>query len=499
MPVGRVRKKKSPPKAGKASLCLDMQIQNFGPIKKASISLRPLTVFIGPSNTGKSYAAMLVHSIVSSGSTTGLRPYPLINSRHRIARLEKLLVNIRQALRGLELGKPRECPPSLAAQIGRFCRYSFAEKIQSEIERNFGSPLAKMARFNARRLFMSLECNGERIITYGSRGMNLNCIRDPKIRFEVTKSARRGLVHVSQLKDGVLGCVVHRDLVSGPISPGFRDVYERIEQEVLQNAGLALPTTSQYFPAGRTGILQAHRVISSGIIRSAPYGGNGNIEIPRLTGVVSDFVSDIIEMRPQPGQYHEQGKKIELDVLKGQIRLKPSVGDTAPELVYKHRIGVNLPMRLTSSAISELAPLMLYVKYAGRNNDMLVIEEPEAHLHPRTQRLFARHLVRLVKSGINVTITTHSAIFLEVISQCLQAYDMTPKDRNDILGDEGLYLGINEVAPHLFYHEQNDAAFVKKIPMSTDEGISQEEFIKVDHLLNIDNIRIEEHRIGNAG
>lgn len=494
-----MRKKKSPPIAGRDPLCLDMQIRNFGPIKKASISLRPLTVFIGPSNTGKSYAAMLVHSIVSSGSTTGLRPYPLINSRHRIIRLEKLLVNIRRVLRGLEPGKPTECPRSLAAQIGRFCRRSFAEKIQNEIERNFRSPLARMTRFSASRFFMSLESNGERIITYGSKGMNLNCIHDPKIRFEVTKSARRGLVHVSQLNDAVLRCTVHRDLLSGLISPRFRDVYEKIEQEVLQNAALALPTTSQYFPAGRTGILQAHRVISSGIIRSAPYGGNGDIEIPRLTGVVSDFVSDIIEMRPQAGRYHELGKKIELDVLMGQIHLKPSVGDTAPELIYKHRLGVNLPMHLTSSAISELAPLMLYLKYSGRNNDMLVIEEPEAHLHPRTQRLFARHLVRLVKSGINVTITTHSAIFLEVISQCLQAHDMTPKDRNDILGDEDLYLGINEVAPHLFYHGQNDAAFVKKIPMSTDEGISQEEFIKVDHLLNIDNIRIEEHRIDNAG
>lgn len=493
-----MRKKKANSKADKPPLHLDMEIHNFGPIKKASISLRPLTVFIGPSNTGKSYAAMLAHSIVSSGSTAGLHPYPLINSHHRTMRLEKLLINIRQVLEGLEIGKSTECPPGLATQIGRFCRYSFGEKIQNEIERNFGSPLTKLTRFNANRFFMSLENKSDRIMTYGSRGMQLNCIEDPKIRFEITKSTRRGLVHVTRLNDGTLSCIVHRDLIVGLISPGFKEIYEKIEQEVLQDAILALPTTSQYFPAGRTGILQAHRVISSGIIRSAPYGGNTNIQIPRLSGVVSDFVSDIIEMRPHPGQYHELGKKIELDVLRGQVDLKPSVGDTAPELIYKHRLGVNLPMHLTSSAISELAPLMLYFKYGGRNNDMLVIEEPEAHLHPRKQLLFARHLVRLIKGGINVTITTHSALMLEVISQCLQAYDMTPGDRKRILGDENLYLSTDEVAPHVFYLDQKDAAFVKKIPMSTDEGISQEEFIEVDHLLNIDNIRIEEHRIVNA-
>ena len=34
---------------------LELEVANFGPIVAAKIDLRPLTVFVGPSNTGKSY------------------------------------------------------------------------------------------------------------------------------------------------------------------------------------------------------------------------------------------------------------------------------------------------------------------------------------------------------------------------------------------------------------------------------------------------------------
>ena len=37
-----------------------IKVKNFGPIQKAEIDLRPLTVFVGESNTGKTYLAALI-------------------------------------------------------------------------------------------------------------------------------------------------------------------------------------------------------------------------------------------------------------------------------------------------------------------------------------------------------------------------------------------------------------------------------------------------------
>ena len=49
---------KSPPMNG-----LEVEVRNFGPIAEAKFDLRPLTLFIGPSNSGKSYLAVLIYAL----------------------------------------------------------------------------------------------------------------------------------------------------------------------------------------------------------------------------------------------------------------------------------------------------------------------------------------------------------------------------------------------------------------------------------------------------
>lgn len=43
----------------------DLKIKNFGPIKSADFSIAPLTIFIGSNASGKSYAALLMHSLLN--------------------------------------------------------------------------------------------------------------------------------------------------------------------------------------------------------------------------------------------------------------------------------------------------------------------------------------------------------------------------------------------------------------------------------------------------
>ena len=161
------------------------------------------------------------------------------------------------------------------------------------------------------------------------------------------------------------------------------------------------------------------------------------------------------------------------------------------ELVYGDA-GVDVPMHRASSTVAELAPLTHCLKHHAMGDDMLVIEEAEAHLHPRSQVRLAGHMVGLVRSGANVMITTHSAVLLESISQYLQTSLLRPKDRRHALGTGDLYLCEGEVAPHLFRPDGQGGSIVEKIPMSADEGIAQDEFIDIDRMLNETNIRIEE-------
>jgi putative ATP-dependent endonuclease of OLD family len=52
----------------------------------------------------------------------------------------------------------------------------------------------------------------------------------------------------------------------------------------------------------------------------------------------------------------------------------------------------------------------------GDSNLVLVIEEPEAYLHPLAQRWVARSIADVAKQGVQVVLTTHSPAFVDVLN-----------------------------------------------------------------------------------
>lgn len=47
----------------KSKSSLELEVKDFGPIVEAKVDLRPFTLFVGPSNTGKSYLAVLIYAL----------------------------------------------------------------------------------------------------------------------------------------------------------------------------------------------------------------------------------------------------------------------------------------------------------------------------------------------------------------------------------------------------------------------------------------------------
>ena len=43
-----------------------VSVKNFGPIAEGSVNLKPLTIFIGPSNTGKSFLTGAVYAVMKA-------------------------------------------------------------------------------------------------------------------------------------------------------------------------------------------------------------------------------------------------------------------------------------------------------------------------------------------------------------------------------------------------------------------------------------------------
>ena len=60
------------------------------------------------------------------------------------------------------------------------------------------------------------------------------------------------------------------------------------------------------------------------------------------------------------------------------------------------------------SMVSELAPVVLYLRHVVGSDSVLIIEEPESHLHPAMQVEFTRQLAAIVHAGVRLIVTTHS-------------------------------------------------------------------------------------------
>ena len=117
-------------------------------------------------------------------------------------------------------------------------------------------------------------------------------------------------------------------------------------------------------------------------------------------------------------------QKIEEQLLFGEIiKLDTPIGH--PRFFYQPTGREALiPLVHASSMVSELASVVLYLRYVVTPGDVLIIDEPEAHLHPAMQREFTRQIAAMVKAGLRIIITTHSEWVLEELANIVYASEL---------------------------------------------------------------------------
>ena len=141
--------------------------------------------------------------------------------------------------------------------------------------------------------------------------------------------------------------------------------------------------------------------------------------------------------------------------------------------------------------------MVFYLRYKVRSNNLLIVEEPESHLHPAMQVEFTRQLAALVRSGIRVIVTTHSEWLLEELANLVQLSELPETKRKGIDGG-GFALSPEQVGAWMFQPKNNPRGSVVKEVELNDSGLYESGFDDVSNALynNWAEIsgRIEENR-----
>ena len=469
-------------------------MRDFGPIARADIDLRPMTVFVGPSNTGKSYLAILIYAL-HRFFFAHINPWDFDPDGVReeyIGDLVKWIDEVSSQLDSDDLfSEIRDVtvPDSINSLVRHYLRGTekSGDILRDEISRCFGiGDTERLVRHPGRG---SANVSLKRNLPYQSEpmeGFEYKFVMNQK-GTEFTASIPDSMPLLFERID-MAKTILLRQLALGVGSAMSQSEFSADTEYqryflVSELVGLAAPyaplnTMARYLPADRAGVMHSYRVAVSSLIERAAYPGIPSLQAsPGLSGVIADFLRQLTELDGRVNTWYgrlEDGAglaaRIERNMLKGAVRYENSVAGYPVFSYQPHGWKEDMPLMNTSSMVSELAPVVLYLRHVVQPGETLIIEEPESHLHPAMQVEFTRQLAAVVRAGVRVIITTHSEWVLEELANLVRVSGL-PKSRRKGIGGADYALTPEQLGVWLFEPKRRPrGSVVKEIPFDEEFG-----------------------------
>ena len=474
-------------------------VSDFGPIARAEVTLRPLTLFVGPSHTGKSVLATLLYALHRNALWRDLtegrefrEPWSSVASRRAAA---PLLVEEQVYSYLRETEEPAVAPTALEEALRTRCEEEAARALEREVRRCFG--VADLLELRRRS-----ESSPLGSATRSSVEWRVSANEDASsLRFEFG-SGNGGPVVAARLSN--LASIPAADTRTwrdsfgggrGMDDPWLASLTEDLSRSLLRESFGPALRGAYFLPADRRGIVHHQRAVVGDSIRAAASADSGRAgRAPFLSGAATDLLHQFAAIDRNADdrtRWHSLAAAIENRILGGSVRIEPNAAGY-PEFTFRPTKwdGEDLPLSRASAMVSNLAPVVLCLRHVVGHGEVLIIEEPEVHVHPAKQTELARQLVRIVRAGIRVVVTTHSEWLLEQLGNLVQLFQLKEKRRVEFRNAD-IALNPNEVGVWLFREDRDrGGSVVEQIQVDPEEGTFPTDFGPVGEALYNENAAI---------
>jgi len=461
---------------------MKIKVGRIAKIDEAEIEIKDLTIFVGKNSTNKSYMAhtiYILNKVLSKLNTGayGLGGYSFFNEYLK-SEIAKKDIEYIQKLEKFSVIKQQQI------QVGED---DFEIEDIREVVFDFTSIPVEKIILNMEVFLLS------QIIERINQSFNVNRKILKNIIFskyknnaiELFKENKITIINENEQTDHII-----------ILNKLFRKVSDGFFQQKISEKEF-------YFPASRTGFVLAFDEIVSGVLRDR-FGGQPTAT--KLTEPTIDFISGFADIKSgkfdderlafwlhdNHADSKEKTKKlfefIEKRIIKGKI-IEDKKSQNYMHFYLQTSNREKLDLHLSSSATVELLPLIIFLKHFSKIDErLLVIEEPEAHLHPKAQIEMARLLVMIVNAGAKVLITTHSDYILNELSNCIKLNRAEEEKKKTYLKkyqlDKEVVISADRVSAYLFKDIDNKKTEVQELTID-EYGIANDNFDDIlDELLD---------------